>query len=157
MAHPQKTLPQGLKRVLKKSLLFKQDELIEEGMRGDEQLQEAMFSYGSLSQRVPMDHPLRRKPPEGAPRSGTLQNPRNPSPRTPTTPPLRSINPEKATSSAPSSARPIASAIHHRGNRSKARRDVSGTAYGARPVRQDPGDSSFIAQLHFVGALFALE
>jgi len=29
-------------------------------MRGDEQLQEEMFSYGSLSQRVPMDHPLRR-------------------------------------------------------------------------------------------------
>ena len=29
-------------------------------MRGDEQFQEEMFSYGSLSQRVPMDHPLRR-------------------------------------------------------------------------------------------------
>jgi len=29
-------------------------------MRGDEQLQEEMFSYGSLSQRVPLDHPLRR-------------------------------------------------------------------------------------------------
>ncbi len=29
-------------------------------MRGDERLQEEMFSYGSLSQRVPMDHPLRR-------------------------------------------------------------------------------------------------
>ena len=29
-------------------------------MRGDEQLQEEMFSYGSLSQRVPADHPLRR-------------------------------------------------------------------------------------------------
>jgi transposase len=29
-------------------------------MRGDEQVQEEMFSYGSLSQRVPMDHPLRR-------------------------------------------------------------------------------------------------
>ena len=29
-------------------------------MRGDEQCQEEMFSYGSLSQRVPMDHPLRR-------------------------------------------------------------------------------------------------
>jgi transposase len=29
-------------------------------MRGDEQLQEEMFSYGSLSQRVPMEHPLRR-------------------------------------------------------------------------------------------------
>jgi transposase len=29
-------------------------------MRGDEQLQEEMFSYGSLSQRVAMDHPLRR-------------------------------------------------------------------------------------------------
>jgi transposase len=29
-------------------------------MRGDEQLQEEMFSYGSLSQRVPVDHPLRR-------------------------------------------------------------------------------------------------
>jgi transposase len=29
-------------------------------MRGDEQLQEEMFSYGSLSQRVPMGHPLRR-------------------------------------------------------------------------------------------------
>lgn len=34
--------------------------MIELGMRGDEQFQEAMFSYGSLSQRVPMDHPLRR-------------------------------------------------------------------------------------------------
>ncbi len=29
-------------------------------MRGDELLQESMFSYGSLSQRVPLDHPLRR-------------------------------------------------------------------------------------------------
>lgn len=29
-------------------------------MRGDEQVQEEMFSYGSLSQRVPLDHPLRR-------------------------------------------------------------------------------------------------
>jgi transposase len=29
-------------------------------MRGDEFLQEEMFSYGSLSQRVPLDHPLRR-------------------------------------------------------------------------------------------------
>jgi transposase len=29
-------------------------------MRGDERLQEEMFSYGSLSQRVPLDHPLRR-------------------------------------------------------------------------------------------------
>jgi len=29
-------------------------------MRGDEQYQEEMFSYGSLSQRVPLDHPLRR-------------------------------------------------------------------------------------------------
>ena len=29
-------------------------------MRGDERQQEEMFSYGSLSQRVPMDHPLRR-------------------------------------------------------------------------------------------------
>lgn len=29
-------------------------------MRGDEQFQEEMFSYGSLSQRVPMGHPLRR-------------------------------------------------------------------------------------------------
>ena len=29
-------------------------------MRGDEQFQEEMFSYGSLSQRVPLDHPLRR-------------------------------------------------------------------------------------------------
>jgi hypothetical protein len=29
-------------------------------MRGDEQHQEEMFSYGSLSQRVPLDHPLRR-------------------------------------------------------------------------------------------------
>jgi transposase len=46
--------------VLKKSLRFKQDILIEGDMRGDEVLQEEMFSYGSLSQRVPMDHPLRR-------------------------------------------------------------------------------------------------
>jgi transposase len=29
-------------------------------MRGDEDLQDELFSYGSLSQRVPMDHPLRR-------------------------------------------------------------------------------------------------
>ena len=29
-------------------------------MRGDERFQEEMFSYGSLSQRVPEDHPLRR-------------------------------------------------------------------------------------------------
>ena len=29
-------------------------------MRGDERYQEEMFSYGSLSQRVPMGHPLRR-------------------------------------------------------------------------------------------------
>jgi transposase len=29
-------------------------------MRGDEDLQEELFSYGSLSERVPMDHPLRR-------------------------------------------------------------------------------------------------
>ena len=29
-------------------------------MRGEEELQEEMFSYGSLSQRVPPDHPLRR-------------------------------------------------------------------------------------------------
>jgi transposase len=29
-------------------------------MRGDERQQEEMFSYGSLSQRVPVDHPLRR-------------------------------------------------------------------------------------------------
>jgi transposase len=29
-------------------------------MRGDERFQEEMFSYGSLSQRVPVDHPLRR-------------------------------------------------------------------------------------------------
>jgi transposase len=29
-------------------------------MRGDDELQEEMFSYGSLSQRVPQDHPLRR-------------------------------------------------------------------------------------------------
>lgn len=29
-------------------------------MRGDEQRQEEMFSYGSLEQRVPEDHPLRR-------------------------------------------------------------------------------------------------
>ena len=29
-------------------------------MRGDERLQEEMFSYGSLSERVPQDHPLRR-------------------------------------------------------------------------------------------------
>jgi transposase len=29
-------------------------------MRGDEQLQEEMFSYGSLSDRVPLSHPLRR-------------------------------------------------------------------------------------------------
>ncbi len=29
-------------------------------MRGDEQYQEEMFSYGSLSQRVPLGHPLRR-------------------------------------------------------------------------------------------------
>jgi transposase len=29
-------------------------------MRGDERQQEEMFSYGSLSQRVPQDHPLRR-------------------------------------------------------------------------------------------------
>ena len=29
-------------------------------MRGDEQFQEEMFSYGSLSERVPVDHPLRR-------------------------------------------------------------------------------------------------
>lgn len=29
-------------------------------MRGDEQFQEELFSYGSLSQRVPQDHPLRR-------------------------------------------------------------------------------------------------
>lgn len=30
------------------------------GMRGDEDLQEELFSYGSLSQRVPVEHPLRR-------------------------------------------------------------------------------------------------
>jgi transposase len=29
-------------------------------MRGDEQFQDEMFSYGSLSQRVPENHPLRR-------------------------------------------------------------------------------------------------
>jgi transposase len=29
-------------------------------MRGDERLQDEMFSYGSLEQRVAMDHPLRR-------------------------------------------------------------------------------------------------
>src|SRR5450756_119884 len=29
-------------------------------MRGDERFQEELFSYGSLSQRVPMEHPLRR-------------------------------------------------------------------------------------------------
>jgi transposase len=29
-------------------------------MRGDERQQEEMFSYGSLNQRVPQDHPLRR-------------------------------------------------------------------------------------------------
>src|ERR1700733_1009916 len=29
-------------------------------MRGEEQAQEELFSYGSLSQRVPADHPLRR-------------------------------------------------------------------------------------------------
>jgi hypothetical protein len=29
-------------------------------MRGDERFQEEMFSYGSLSQRIPQDHPLRR-------------------------------------------------------------------------------------------------
>lgn len=29
-------------------------------MRGEDRLQEEMFSYGSLSSRVPMDHPLRR-------------------------------------------------------------------------------------------------
>src|SRR5271168_4557672 len=29
-------------------------------MRGEDRFQEEMFSYGSLSQRVPQDHPLRR-------------------------------------------------------------------------------------------------
>lgn len=29
------------------------------GMRGDERFQDAMFSYVSLEQRVPADHPLR--------------------------------------------------------------------------------------------------
>jgi hypothetical protein len=29
-------------------------------MRGEEDFQEELFSYGSLSQRVPLDHPLRR-------------------------------------------------------------------------------------------------
>ena len=29
------------------------------GMRGDERVQEGMFSYVSLAQRVPADHPLR--------------------------------------------------------------------------------------------------
>jgi transposase len=29
-------------------------------MRGDEDFQEELFSYGSLSQRVPLEHPLRR-------------------------------------------------------------------------------------------------
>src|SRR5882672_11635377 len=29
-------------------------------MRGDERFQEEMFSYGSLSERIPQDHPLRR-------------------------------------------------------------------------------------------------
>ena len=29
------------------------------GMRGDERVQEGMFSYVSLEQRVPSDHPLR--------------------------------------------------------------------------------------------------
>jgi len=28
-------------------------------MRGDERIQDGMFSYGSLEQRVPQDHPLR--------------------------------------------------------------------------------------------------
>jgi hypothetical protein len=30
------------------------------GMRGDERVQDGMFSYVSLEQRVPQDHPLRR-------------------------------------------------------------------------------------------------
>lgn len=46
--------------MLKKSLLFRQGKLIEEGMRGAEDFQEELFSYGSLNQRVPLDHPLRR-------------------------------------------------------------------------------------------------
>jgi transposase len=46
--------------VLKKALRFGLVILIRRVMRGDEQLQEEMFSYGSLSQRVPVDHPLRR-------------------------------------------------------------------------------------------------
>ncbi len=29
------------------------------GMRGDERIQDGMFSYVSLEQRVPKDHPLR--------------------------------------------------------------------------------------------------
>ncbi len=29
------------------------------GMRGDERVQDGMFSYVSLEQRVPQDHPLR--------------------------------------------------------------------------------------------------
>jgi transposase len=29
-------------------------------MRGDDQQQSGMFSYGSLEERVPQDHPLRR-------------------------------------------------------------------------------------------------
>ena len=38
---------------------FRQAYLIEESMRGDEEQQEEMFSYGSLNGRVPMEHPLR--------------------------------------------------------------------------------------------------
>ena len=30
------------------------------GMRGDERVQDGMFSYVSLEQRVPADHPLRK-------------------------------------------------------------------------------------------------
>jgi len=55
---------QGLNRLRKNSpreLLFVHSELIyERSMRGDEQRQTAMYSYVTMAQRIPFDHPARQ-------------------------------------------------------------------------------------------------
>ena len=63
----EKTIPQRLNRPLKKtpglldgSLFFHSEEASTRSMRGEERKQAAMFSYITLEQRIPAEHPARR-------------------------------------------------------------------------------------------------
>lgn len=50
---------QAAEKVPMESLFLHGDLIKDRGMRGDEQKQTAMYSYATLTQRIPEDHPVR--------------------------------------------------------------------------------------------------